>query len=281
MYVDTLLADGFVRIEGAIDPELCESVVQGRFRAEGWGDDAASWPVGPVHLPATATFPLAEVAPRAVEVLEELVGGVAAARFSDIPDNLIVNFPNPTHAPQSPTQRAADPDGWHKDGDWFRHFLDSPEQGLLGIVLWRDVVDGQGPTCIAPGSMTPVAELLASRPDGIDPTELKDPIGQILGRCTDIRSVTGTQGTILFAHPFLVHAASVNTSSTPRVISNTSVMLREPMRFDRSDDAFTDVERATLRLLSVDRLDFRPTGSRQKVVSEREKRWADETNGAR
>jgi hypothetical protein len=280
MYVDALVADGFVRIEGAMDPDLCESVVRARFEAEGW-HDADSWPVGPVHLPATATYPLAAVAPRALDALQELVGGVAATRFSDIPDNLIVNFPDGARPPQSPAQRAADPEGWHKDGDWFRHFLDSPEQGLLGIVLWRDVVDGQGPTCIAPESLGPVAELLASHPAGIDPADLKGPIEQILRRCSDVRSVTGTQGTIVFAHPFLVHAASVNTSGTPRVISNTSVMLREPMRFDRSDGAFTDVERATLRLLGVDRLDFRPAGSRRKVVSEREKRWSDRTDDAR
>lgn len=29
-------------------------------------------------------------------------------------------------------------DGWHNDGDFFVHFLDSPEQALLVIPLWSD-----------------------------------------------------------------------------------------------------------------------------------------------
>jgi hypothetical protein len=28
--------------------------------------------------------------------------------------------------------------GWHNDGDFFVHFLDSPEQALLVIPLWSD-----------------------------------------------------------------------------------------------------------------------------------------------
>jgi ectoine hydroxylase-related dioxygenase (phytanoyl-CoA dioxygenase family) len=204
---------------------------------------------------------------------------VGSARFSDVPDNLIVNFPVAAHPPQTPTQRANDVEGWHKDGDWFRHFLDSPEQGLLGIVLWRDVEDGQGPTCVAVDSIGPVADLLASHPEGLDPAELKDPIARIVRGCSDIRPITGSQGTIIFAHPFLIHAASVNTSATPRVISNTSVMLRDPMRFDR-DEGTTAVERSILHHLGVDRLQFEPRGDRGTVTSERERRWAQREAGS-
>ena len=107
---------------------------------------------------------------------------MGACRFRDIPDNLIVNFPAPGATPLPPSERARDPEGWHKDGDWFRHFLDSPEQGLLGIVLWRDVTEDMGPTCIACDSIGPVAELLAGRPDGMDPSELKEPVRRITTR---------------------------------------------------------------------------------------------------
>jgi hypothetical protein len=44
---------------------------------------------------------------------------------------------------------------WHKDGDFFRHFLDSPEQGLLTIVLWSDIEERGGGTFIAPDSVAP------------------------------------------------------------------------------------------------------------------------------
>ena len=50
--------------------------------------------------------------------------------------------------------------GWHKDGDFFRHFLDSPEQGLLTIVLWSDIEERGGGTFVAPDSVAPVARLL-------------------------------------------------------------------------------------------------------------------------
>ncbi|MDA0321230.1 MAG: hypothetical protein O2923_00730 [Verrucomicrobia bacterium] len=46
------------------------------------------------------------------------------------------------------TPPGPDAQGWHKDGDFFLHFLDSPEQGLLTLVLWDDVVERGGPTYI-------------------------------------------------------------------------------------------------------------------------------------
>jgi hypothetical protein len=277
MYVDRLVTDGFVVIEGALDPTFCEQVVRQRITTEGW-DDTSTWPVGPVHLPATTTFPLDHVAPAAADALRHLVGAAEACLFRDIPDNLIVNFPDPTASPSSAERRADDPEGWHKDGDWFRHFLDSPEQGLLGIVLWRDVTLDMGPTCVASDSIGPMAELLATHPEGFDPAELKAPVREILAGCHDIRPLTGAQGTMVFGHPFLLHTASTNTSATPRVISNTTVMLNEPMRFDRPDDDYTDVERSILAVLGVDRIDLTITGERGQVVSERERRWADGTS---
>lgn len=273
MFVDQLVRDGYVVIEDAMDPSFCEAVVAQAFDREGW-NDRAMWPVGPVHLPATTAFPLAEVAPRAVDALAHLVGGVESCRFSDIPDNLIVNFPDPSAHFRPPAERARDPRGWHKDGDWFRHFLDSPEQGLLGIVLWRDVTVDMGPTCIASDSVGPVARFLADHPEGFDPSDLMAPLHRILSGCRDIRALTGRQGTVIFAHPFLLHAVSPNPSSLPRVISNTSVMLREPMRFDPQARPTSDVEAATLQLLGADRLSFVATGSRRRVESDRERTWA-------
>ena len=50
-------------------------------------------------------------------------------------------------------------------------------------------------------------------------------------------------------------------------------MLRTPMRFDRSDGWYTAVERSILDALGADHVDFRPTGERRKVTSDRERRW--------
>jgi hypothetical protein len=38
--------------------------------------------------------------------------------------------------------------GWHNDGDFFVHFLDSREQALLVIPLWSDIVPKGGGTVI-------------------------------------------------------------------------------------------------------------------------------------
>ena len=106
MLLDELLANGFVTIEGAMDPDLCEDVVRTTFDREAWAPDPSTWPSGPVHLPVTTTLPLGQIAPRAAAALDELVGGVGATRFCDVPDNLIGNFPVAGHPSQSPVERA-------------------------------------------------------------------------------------------------------------------------------------------------------------------------------
>jgi len=268
-----LLDHGFVRVTSAIDPSFCEAVVQDGFARMGLDEERpASWPAGAVHLPVVRNWAFEEVAPRAAEVLHALVGGPDAISFAGVQDNLIVNLPDRDARPFSPAEWAVG-GGWHKDGDWFRHYLDSPEQGLLVIVFWRDVVDAQGPTHVAVDSIPGVADLLARHPEGFVPEELRPHIAEVVAGCSDFRAVTGRRGDVLFAHPFLCHRASVNTIEAPRVISNTSVMLREPMRFDRPDGGPSAVERSILDALGVERLPFEPVGERARVTSERQRRW--------
>ena len=52
--------------------------------------------------------------------------------------------------------------GWHNDGDFFVHFLDSPEQGLLVIPLWSDVVERGGGTVICCDGIAHIARHLVS-----------------------------------------------------------------------------------------------------------------------
>ena len=276
---EEMVRDGFVRVEGALDPEFCEDVAADAFARIGCDDDPATWPDRVEHLPVVHNWGLAAVAPRAAEAVEALVGGADAIRFVGVQDNLIVNFPSRRRW-WPPAEWDAEGAGWHKDGDWFRHFLDSPEQGLLVIVFWRDVVDRQGPTYVAVDSVAPMARLLAAAPQGYDPAELREPIRRVLAGCRDFRALTGRQGDIVLAHPFLLHTASVNALDRPRVISNTSVMLRRPMRFDGAEGHPTVVERTILAGLGVQRLDYRPTGERRAVDSERARRWRAEQRSA-
>jgi hypothetical protein len=271
--IETFLDDGYVAVEHALDPQFCETVVAEAFERMGMReDDPATWPRGRTNLPVTKNWALADIAPRASDALHEVVPEEQIA-FSGIQDNLIVNLPDPDEQWWSPSDWESPAAGWHKDGDWFRHFLDSPEQALLVIVFWRDVTADQGATYVAVDGIGPVARLLAAHPEGLDPSELAAPVQQILAGCRDFRALTGSQGDIVFAHPFLLHSASVNATARPRVISNTSVMLREPMRFDRPPEECSAVERSILHHLGVERLEFTPTGERGHVVSERERRW--------
>lgn len=267
----TFVEQGWVAVEDALDPGFCETVVQRGFdRLGADAKDPSAWPQGWHNLSAAEVFAIDDVAPRAGAVLDELVGGRANVRFGDIPDNLIFNFRGdvPAWAPDDWQTEAA---GYHKDGDWFRHFLDSPEQGLLGVVFWRDVDADQGATFIAADSIAPVARLLASHPEGLLPGQLEIP--RVLEQCRDFRALTGRQGTVVWAHPYLVHSKSVNATDRPRVISNTSVMLQEPLRFSRPDDAYTPIEQVVLDALGVASLAFEPTHDRERVVSERQRRW--------
>jgi hypothetical protein len=269
----TLLQEGCVRVPGALDPAFCESVVDEVLTHAGVdASDRAAWPTGTLHLPVRRNWRLETIAPAANEVLLDLAGPNDRISFAGVQDNLIVNFPSAGTSAFAPADWS-DGDGWHKDGDWFRHFLDSPEQALLVIVFWDDVGEAQGPTHVAVDSISPIARHLAEHPEGLDPADLKPVVAEILPTCSDFRALTGRRGDIVFAHPFLLHRASVNSTDDLRLISNSSVMLREPMRFDRPDGAHSAVERSILGALGVDRLAFRPTAERRTLVPERQRRW--------
>ncbi len=259
-----------ITVEDALESDFCEEVVGKCLRGAGVDEhDASTWGRGWHSLPASTAYPLEEVAPSAARALFEVVGDAKTLKFYGLPDNLIVNFPDPDTPWWPPSSWESPGAGWHKDGDWFRHFLDSPEQALLGIVFWRDVTERQGPTYVVADSISPVARLLANHPEGLAPPL---PMKAIVARCRDFRPLTGRQGTIVWAHPFLVHSASVNSTDRLRIISNTSVMKLEPLRL-AGEDARTPLEQSILNALHVDEFDFQPTGDRGRVDSERARRW--------
>jgi hypothetical protein len=272
-WAEEFVSTGMVVVEDALDPAFCDEVIARRLHDIGVDEaDPSTWPTGWHNLRATTTYRLDEVAPTAADVLFEVVGGRDALAFHDLPDNLIVNFPDPAARWWVPDEWQAAGANWHKDGDWFRHFLDSPEQGILGIIFWRDVTERQGATYVVLDSLGPVARFLAERPEGIDPPV---PVGPIVAASRDRRALTGRQGTIVWAHPFLVHSASVNATDRLRIISNTTATLREPPSFAGTGER-TPLERCVLDALGERELEFRITGERARIQSERERRWEAE-----
>jgi hypothetical protein len=275
--VDHFIEHGFVLLRDCIDPTVRREWVARSWVRNGYDPaDRTTWAQNRIHMPAHEFKPMHAVAPRLARASEELLGGAARINSEQSAhDGFIVNFGvdgDRQWVPAGPTSG-----GWHKDGDWFVHFLDSGEQGLLVIMLWDDVDHRGGPTYIACDSIGVVSRFLAQHPEGVHPSEEPGfPFLEMIAQCRDFREATGKAGDCYLLHPFMMHAGSSNQLPRARFITNNNVRLRDPMRFDRPDRAdHSPVERAVLRGLCVDSYPFRITGERRMVVPERERVQAE------
>ena len=209
-------------------------------------------------------FPLQAHAPKALAAQVDVVGDVA--RLPEDGKRLawgagaIANLGAAGAAWQPPQPRQP---GWHKDGWHFRHFLNSPEQGLLAVPIYSDILPHSGGTFLATDSIRPVARLLARHPEGLHADGVQGAgylIPHLIEQCAAFEELTGEAGDLAILHPYLLHRAPENPSPRPRFIANVAVVLREPMRFDRPPgDPFSLVEVAVLRALGVERLSFTQT----------------------
>jgi hypothetical protein len=193
---------------------------------------------------------------RVEDAVLEVEGHFSAINSFEWSDAFIINFNRGADQPWQPP--SAESGGWHKDGDYFRHFLNSREQALLTIVLWSNVAHQGGGTFIAPDSIGHIARFLAERPEGVKPGGI--PFQQIIGQCSEFVEVTGDMGDFVILHPFMLHTSSQNVLSVPRFMSNPPVVLKEQMDLNRPDvEDFSLLEQVTLRNLGVERYDFQPT----------------------
>ena len=213
------------------------------------------------------TLKLRDVAPRALAAQVDVAGGVDRFQSADglaWSDTAIGNLGRSDTRPwASPSQRQA---GWHKDGWHFRHFLDSPEQGLLTVPIFSSIAAKGGGTFVAVDSIRPVAELLHDHPEGLHPDGVQGGgylIPGLIDECSNFVELTGEPGDLVIVHPFVLHRVSQNSSSRPRFIANVAVVLAEPMNFVRpAGECYSLVELAILNALGVDSLDFVATGRR-------------------
>lgn len=201
-------------------------------------------------------------------------------------DSFIVNFGTPEmEGAQPPHPR--DLTNWHCDGDFFVHYLDSPEQGLLVIPVFSDIKPQGGGTYIAPEGIDLIAKYLAAHPEGVIPedrtfrpstcntADWRSAPGfwshvEEVKRCQQFVEVTGEVGDVVLLHPLMLHSASRNNLRIPRVITNPPVSLRTPFNFNRENpEEYSLVELKTLKALGVDRLDFKPNTERRRIVPAR------------
>ncbi len=269
--VDQFIRKGYVKIEGAFPRAVADEWVERCFARLGYDrTDPSTWTEQRIHMGGDQYVDVASFAPRVFDAMADLLGGEdrieKPIRWSD---HFIVNLGLRADEQWQPAGPSTP--GWHKDGDFFRHFLDSPEHGLLVFVKWTDVVHHGGPTYIATDSVPVVSKFLADHPEGVLPGQFDFP--GLVGQCHEFEEATANAGDVFLLHPFLLHAASQNPLRAVRVITNPPVHLTAPMRFDREDPGdFSPVERGILAGLGVERLEFHPAVPRERVVPERVRR---------
>jgi hypothetical protein len=262
------LERGYVTVRGAFDAARARQWLDEAWVRFGYDrDDPRTWTEKRIHLAARSYVDARTFAPAAWRGAVDLTGGEERLRLPwQWGDSFIANLGVGGDRPwQPPSPRVG---GWHKDGDFFRHFLDSPEQAMLTFVLWTDMLPRGGGTFVAADSVPVVARFLAEHPEGVLPDEFD--YAHLIGQCRDFVEMTGEAGDVVLLHPFTLHATSQNVLGVSRLITNPALALREPMNFCRPDpEDFSLVEQAVLRGLGVRRLDFAPTAPRENVVPER------------
>lgn len=278
--IEQFIKLGFVKVSSCFDASpgsLADRWVRNAWERTAFDpDDPSDW-VDRIHLPSDDSVLVREFSPKAWAAIGQLCHHDRINEDYRWSNSFIMNLAIGADEPWTPP--SAEAQGWHKDGDFFVHYLDSPEQALLTIVLWSDVVHQGGPTYIACDSIKPVATFLNEHREGVHPGGSENTIGRpnfshraFIESCTDFREATGKAGDVYFMHPFLLHASSQNILRRPRFITNPPVRFLEPMNFNRADGSYSPVEQAVLSALEVDHLDFAITTERERLVPDRVKR---------
>lgn len=269
--IESFLTRGYVLI-----PECFSRADAQEWLDEAWvrmGYDAhnpATWEQKRIHMPSLESKDVREFAPKAWRAVCELLGGEERIKLPyEWGNSFIANLGIGADRPWEPPSPQVS--GWHKDGDFFRHFLDSPEQGLLTFVIWSDIEPRGGGTFVACDSVPVVARFLAQHPEGVLPNDFN--FQNLISQCENFIEMTGKLGDVVLLHPYVLHAVSQNHLGVARFITNPPIALKEPMNFNRENPAeFSLVERAVLDGLGVEGLDFQPTAPRERVVPERVRR---------
>ncbi|SVC62737.1 uncharacterized protein METZ01_LOCUS315591, partial [marine metagenome] len=141
---------GHIVISQAFPRDLAVEWREFAFRRLGYDpDDLSTWKQERVHMPSMNSVSIQSVSPYTYDAICDLLGGQDRLSNPNLHwrDGFIINFSVGADREWQPPSSSVD--GWHKDGDFFRHFLDSPEQGLLTIVIWSDIHPRSGGTFVA------------------------------------------------------------------------------------------------------------------------------------
>ncbi|KAI1326047.1 hypothetical protein F5Y16DRAFT_400761 [Xylariaceae sp. FL0255] len=286
------LENGYIKLTNCFTREQAEEMCEGVWTRLGMSPtDKSTWTRLRTNMPSHRIFDASEFAPKAWSAICELCGGEDRIdpKSKEWRDSLIVNLGSPPTDPSLTPVSVPPRDlpGWHVDGDFFVHYLDSPEQALLVIPLFTDIVPAGGGTVICPKAAEKIARWLHLNPGGVSPwmvprahPEFKkerggDPAAWYRNLFDDVPDegfveATGNVGDVYLLHPFMVHSASDNALRNVRIITNPPVSLRAPHCFDRKDGDYSLVEQKTRRSIGEERLTgWKTTAPREPVVPTR------------
>jgi len=268
--VQHFLNNGFVIIKNCFSRDFAKIWVDLAYERLGFNPaDSMTWAKGIIHTPAYNYFRIKELSPLGWGAACDLLGDECRVKTPHLQfwgDSFIVNFHDGADcAWQPPSLHDAN---WHVGGDDFVHFLDSNEQGLVQVVIWQDIPHQGGGTFLALDSIQSIVQMLLEHPEGILPDS---PLwGAIAAQCSNLVELSGEAGDVIMVHPLMLHTFSRNCTPIPSFITHASIPLQQPMNFNRENpDEFSLVEQVILNALNVDRLAFKMTATRKKVVPAR------------
>ncbi|KAI2639556.1 hypothetical protein GGS26DRAFT_540669 [Hypomontagnella submonticulosa] len=289
---DFFLAHGYLKLSNCFTQEQAADVTEGVWTRLGMSPtDKSTWTKERTNMPSHRDFDVAEFAPKVWAAICELCGGEdrIAPDSRNWRDSLIVNLGTAEGEGRPVPPRELT--NWHVDGDFFVHYLDSPEQALLVIPLFTDIIPEGGGTIICPKGIDKVARQLYEHPEGVSPRMVPrahpdfkkeknlEWYMDIARNCeddADFVEATGVVGDVYLLHPLMMHSATSNARRAVRIITNPPVSLLEPFRFDReNEDGYSLVERKTMAAVGgPDKLKgWKITMPREGVIPERVRIW--------
>jgi hypothetical protein len=284
--VEQFMELGWVKLEEAFSREnalACQDFVWGKLKEKGvLKEDRSTWTQPMMWVQESYRSPEFDKcnSQRLADAIEDLIG---EGRWADKrvygKDEITgtwgwwpVNFSYGGHQPWSIPAK-----GWHWDGIHFRHFVDSPEQGLLCLCIFSEVGKHGGGTLVAEGTHKVVAKFLEKHPEGMESQHAIDTLNEehpwlkeltaVVGNDKDdflgigdespdaridkfmnwhtdadgfrmrVIETTASPGDVILCHPFLYHTPSQNHSGVPRFMCNRTTPLTERMQLKRDNPA--------------------------------------------
>jgi hypothetical protein len=158
--IDHFMKYGYIHLTDCFSREKAADWTRDMWTRLGYSPiDPSTWTCERINMPSHRQESIKSFAPTAWHAICELLGGEdrIAPGSMQWDNGLIVNLGTSRDENKSIWIEPKDLRGWHVDGDFFEHFLDSPEQGLLVIPLFSDINSKGGGTIICPEGIDIIA----------------------------------------------------------------------------------------------------------------------------